>query len=694
MEVSTVSNAVTNNQYGVNKPKNNMFFTTVSTPSDTFEKKDASCDNKFTKLEALKNFGKGLVSPLKAIIQHPFISLGMIGATVAVCSAVPALAPVITIGFGALSLYEVGKGTYNAVKEYKHGNYDNSEKAFEKIGTGVVGTVLTALGLKNTAKTSLELVEAQKAGRPLTALEKFKIAEKVKENGLYSALKDNLKIFTKDGLKSLGNNFKPANIISRFKRHSNSIEQKPPVSSEELQRRSNMSTNDIKQASQTILDKTFDEMGIPKNLRPKLVISDELRYQTVEDANKIVSEYVTAQMRLQDFFNPNPKQYNIEVFAPGENLKAMTNEEILTRIKTVLNSDSKTASLTSDEFVLKSLLNEQSPTKGGCYTKDNHTITVQTGAYRGGGYGSLEEIVSHEALHAKMAIYRSSLPVEESQAIIKEVLRDRIINGEPEQILHKGSILGPDMMDAPKMSPKMRKDFLRWADEFIFAKGDKAESASKLNKLLDLNPEFVSQNGGTRKAALKVLQNYVTSHQNRYKCFSNSKIKDIESLTLTPEQHKIAVESLKEYVACVEGNARNGGFLTNVFGADSKTFNQYQLSPEEIMARNTAAEFEKAKISAILEDTTLPAAKRAEYMKRMQDLDFIFEYNAVGKEYYELYTKALNNPENKVLAKALKKMEKRFNEYNGIMILRNPSVQTSAAYPINITTYLPHEKQS
>ena len=694
MEVSKITLGVVADKAQVNKLKNTPYFTSVKESSDKFEKKDPSCDNKFTKLEALKNFGKGIISPLKAVVQHPFISLGMIGATIAACMAVPALGPLMTIGFGALSLYEVGKGTYNAVKEYKHGNYDNSEKAFEKIGTGVVGTVLTALGLKNSANSTLELVEAQKAGRPLTVLEKLKITDKVKNNGLYSDLKDTLKILSKDGLKALGDNLKPSNIIARFTRLRNLVKTKSKISPEEINRRSNMTTRDIRQEAQAILDKTFDEMGVPKELRPKLEISDELRYQTVEDANKIISDYVTTQLRYKNYLNPNPEPFNAEFFAPTENLKSMTNEEILARIKSVLNQDTKTASLTSDKESLSTLLNIQNPRKGGAYSQNSHSIVVNTGGYRGGSFVSLDEIVSHEALHAKMAILRSSLSKEESQLVIKELLRDRILNGEPEQVIKEGSILGNVMMDAPKMTPKMRQDFLRYADEFIFGSGDVSNAEVKLAQLLDTNPEFIVQNGGTREAALEVLQNYVTSHKTRFKFFSNVQIQNLDPMTLSPEQHQIAIESLKDYVATCEGNSRNGGIVVNIFGTNKKAFNQYQFSPEEILARNTAAEFEKAKISAILEDTTLPAVKRAEYLQRMQDLDFILEYNAVGKEYYELYTKVLNNPDDASLAEALKQVDARFKEFEKIKISRNVALETKSAFPTNMYPYLPHDKQA
>lgn len=694
MEVSKINLGVVTNKAQANKLKNTPYFTSVKESYDKFEKKDPSCDNKFTKLEALKNFGKGIISPLKAIVQHPFISIGMIGATIAACMAVPALGPLMTIGFGALSLYEVGKGTYNAVKEYKNGNYDNSERAFEKIGTGVVGTVLTALGLKNSANCTLELVEAQKAGRPLSALEKLKIADKVKNNGLYPALKDTLKIFSKDGLKAFGNSLKPSNIISRFTRLRNVIKTMSKVSPEEINRRSNMTTRDIRQEAQAIFDKTFDEMGVPRELRPKLEISDELRYQTVEDANKIISDYVTTELSYKNYMNPNPEPFSAEFFAPTENLKSMTNEEILARIKSVLNQDPKTASLTSDKVGIDTLLNIQNPKNGGAYSPTSHSIVVNTGGYRKGNFASLEDIVCHEALHAKMAILRASLSKEEAQLVIKELLRGRILNGEPEQILQEGGFLGNIMMDAPKMTPKMRQDFLRYADEFIFAGGDSSEASVKLAQLLDTNPEFIVQNGGTREAALEVLQNYVTSHKTRFKFFSDVEIRNLEPMNLSPEQHQIALESLKDSVATAEGNSRNGGIFVSMFGTDKKAFIQYQFSPEELLARNTAAEMEKAKISAILEDTTLSLTKRAEYMQRMQDLDFILEYNAVGKEYYELYTKVLNNPDDAGLIKALKELDARFNEFEKIKISGNVALETKSAFPTNMYPYLPHNKQS
>ncbi len=598
---------VNSNKIQIKKAAQAQYFTSNDDNFDTFTKKDASNDNKFTVKEALKNFGKGILSPIKAIVQHPFISLGMIAGMSLATFAVPALGPLMMFGFGALSLYEVGKGTYNAVKEYKHGNYDNSEKSFEKIGTGVVGTVLTAMGLKSSAKATVNMVEAHKAGRPLSAYEQLKLKERIDNNGLVSALKDNLKLFSKDGFGAIVDSFKPKNIISRFK-NTFGVKNKSVVNPEELQRRANLSITEIEQEASKVLDSAFDELGIPKDVRPKLEI--------IEDAQNLA--------------------------------------------------------------------------RCGHYMPSNHTITFNAASYKKGIIVSLEDTIPHEALHAKMSILRASLSKDEAQVAIKELLRDRIINGEPEKIIKEGSFLGNIMMDAPKMTPNMRQDFLRYADEFIFANGDTSEASTKLMQLLDRNPEFIAANGGTKDAALEVLNNYVISHKNRFSAFPKIGKGNVKPITLNPEQHKIAIESLKEYVATCEGNSRTNGIVSNVLGVSAAEFNQYQFSPEEILARNTAAEFEKSKLTALLEDSTLSASKRTEYLQRIQDLDFAIEYNQVGKEYYELYTKVLNNPQDTKLAQELKVLEHKFRDFENIKRSGNIA-KTSTSYPINASPYFPHD---
>ena len=96
-------------------------------------KQDSSNDGKFTLKEALKNFGKGLISPITVAIKHPFATLATLAGVGVACMAVPVLTPILTVGFGALSLYQLGKSTVNTIKDYSNGNYDNAEKALREL---------------------------------------------------------------------------------------------------------------------------------------------------------------------------------------------------------------------------------------------------------------------------------------------------------------------------------------------------------------------------------------------------------------------------------------------------------------------------------------------------------------------------------------------------------------------------------
>ena len=743
-------NGVNTNPYVNYGKTNNVNFKAKETTKPLFEDKkeekvDASNDGKFTGKEALRNFGKGLISPLKALIDHPLLALGTLAVTGLACFAIPALTPILTIGFGALSLYEVGKGTYEAAKNYRKGEYDAAEKSFEKIGTGTIGTILTAVGLKSSAKVAAEVKQANQLGRMLTKTEKVAIAKEVQQSSMLSALKENLSIITTaQGRSALIAGFKPKNIVAQFKSKSHIVEPKKFEETAEGQRRANMTSKDIEREVTEIANQAFDEMGIPKEARPKIVISDELRYQTIDDANATLSNIVDEKIASSKWsFLDKDKyvkgSYKREFFRPGENLREMSNDDIIARIKSVLSQTEDTQKFAKDEYFLKSLLNEQKINEGGFYTTQDHQIVFKTGGWRKGRF-TTEDTAVHEALHAKMAILRNSLTKEEAAQIIKQELVNRIKFGEPEQVLVSGGWLGNEMMAAPKMSANMRTEYLQFADDFLYKSDDlinaitereqiltrmkglkdgssicntdtmsgltaelaKADDALKpiitrLKTMIQNNPEFVAQNGGSEAEALNTLLKYTKSHEVRFKYFSNTEIKGVKPIPLTPEQHQQAVESLVGHIETIEGNSRTGGFTTRIFGASKAEFNQYQFSYEELLARNTAAQFEKAKLQAMLQDTTLSAEKQAELSARIKDLDFVLEYNRVGKQYYDLYTRAINNPNDTAIADELSAVTTQFEKLDNIKnSLRSskPEVyyKTYGVFPLNMTPYLPKKE--
>lgn len=718
-------NGVNTNPYVNYGKTNNVNFKAKETTKPLFEDKkedkiDASNDGKFTGKEALRNFGKGLISPIKAIIDHPLIAIGALAATGLACFAIPALTPILTVGFGALSLFEVGKGTYDAVKNYRKGEYDAAEKSFEKIGTGTIGTILTAAGLKSSAKVAAEVKQANQLGRMLTKAEKVAISRQVQNGSMFSALKENLSIITTaEGRSALIAGFKPSNIVAQFKKLVPPAKPKPFDQTAEAQRRANMSTKDVEREVTEIINQAFDEMGIPKEARPKIVIQDELKYQAIDDANAIISNAIDEKLYYANCSTGYQKgTYNKKFFQAGEKLSEMTHEEIIARIKSVLSQADDTQKFANDEYLLRSLLNKQSPTAGGSYNHGTHQITFNTGGWREGRFSSMSTAV-HESLHAKMAILRNSLTKEEAAQIIKQELMNRIKHGEAEEILVGGSFVGPEMMPAPKMSPKMRAEYAQFADDLLYqsddilnaiianesstinpssvtAKQQLQSVVTRLKEMIRNNPEFVAENGGSEAKALETLLKYTKSHEVRFKAFSNTEIKGVKPIQLTPEQHQQAVESLVGRISTVEGNARTGGF--KILGPSEAEFNQYQFSYEELLARNTAAQFEKAKLQAMLQDTTLTAEKQAEIASKIDRLDFLLEYNRVGKQYYDLYTQVLNNPNDTALAEQLSVMTAEMERLNGIRysggnLKTQPEVyKTHGLPPLNLLPNLPKKE--
>ncbi len=264
------------------------------TPNDEFVKPkksaDASSDGKFTKKEAFKNFAKGMASPIVALAKHPFATIGLLAGTVAACTLVPVLAPLMAVGFGVLSVVELAKGGVSAVKEYNKGNFDNSEKAFKEIGTGFAGTALSFLGLKGSAQITAEAKILQKAGTTtITDAQKAEIISNIASKSKIGAFKENLSLFTtKDGMKAALYQFKPKMIKARYNEFLGIFKKSPKKQqsiantveefkkSPEGIRRAGLSDEQIQAEAETLFNKAFDELGIPKELRPELKLKKDV----------------------------------------------------------------------------------------------------------------------------------------------------------------------------------------------------------------------------------------------------------------------------------------------------------------------------------------------------------------------------------------------------------------------------------
>ena len=129
-----------------------------SSSSDTFtssgnDQIDPSHDGQFTVPQAAKKFLEGLISPLKSIIEHPFITAGamlvMTGLGLLVGTTVMSG---IGLGFfvygGAYAAYEFGKGILNFGITVCHGDKDGMENAFKDFGSGISGVAMTLFGAR------------------------------------------------------------------------------------------------------------------------------------------------------------------------------------------------------------------------------------------------------------------------------------------------------------------------------------------------------------------------------------------------------------------------------------------------------------------------------------------------------------------------------------------------------------------
>ncbi len=563
---------------------------------------DKSNNGQFDLSEAGKNFLKGVISPVTAAIEHPLMTAGVLGATVVACSLVPVLAPVTAIGFGALSLYQLGKGCYKAGKLYSNGEYDRAEKAFDEIGQGTAGVALTVLGVRQSAKVAKEAkVMSELNVNTLTKAQKQAIALEVKEGSFTNALKETVSLFTtKTGLKATISQFKPSNIAQRGKDTLNFLFKREDVTkikekkmnfkeTAEGKRRAQLSSEEIEKEIKSLYKESLDEYNIPEELRPKLEITKE-----------------------------NAK-------------------------------------------------------KGGGYRSTEHKITINENSYREGIF-DLPDVIKHESTHAKEAIFRERLSFAEKEDLAKEFFLNKIQNGEKEKIIVDGNILGFETANPPVLNQQMKADFSKLAKEKLYNSEklyNNSEFAEMVKPLVENNPEFVSLQGG-KEQAIKTMSKYAKSHNLRYYIamknssgFNTNGINKALLQQLSEEEKTLAVKSFIDGIDCIESNAAGGGGLLGIGG----NFNQYQFCAEEVLAQQKGNNFEIAKLNQKLETLrskpNYDLGEEARILDQIKKSELTIEYKTKGVKFYELYTKSLNNPSDKELAKQVRYMQDELN-----MILR------------------------
>ncbi len=187
----------------------------VPSPADSTKKG-------FSVTNALKSLGKGFLHPLHTLVKHPVKSALAIGGILLLASQAPVLIPLIVmIGLG-LGLKHIASGSYEAIQEYRNGNYEASEKAFEHIGEGVFAIGASLLGVRHSGAVVAQgkaSAGAFKAGASAADKAKameagVKAADKVHHGSWLNALKETSSVLSPKGLRVAGNQLGPKHLLT------------------------------------------------------------------------------------------------------------------------------------------------------------------------------------------------------------------------------------------------------------------------------------------------------------------------------------------------------------------------------------------------------------------------------------------------------------------------------------------------
>lgn len=186
----------------------------------------------------------------------------------------------------------------------------------------------------------------------------------------------------------------------------------------------------LKANVEEVFNEAFDQMGIPKEARPKLNIIDNIKYKSKAEIEQMVLEKVNSHIG-----DESARIKELKIFEEADNPMNMTEEQIVAKIKAAVEKTPK-AEITDIEY--EEIIGNGDKGTGGDYEQRSHEISFNAGNYRNNMYKTIEEVIVHEAEHARNAVLRHRVSSEESKTIVKEALVERILNGEPELIIYYG----------------------------------------------------------------------------------------------------------------------------------------------------------------------------------------------------------------------------------------------------------------
>lgn len=176
---------------------------------------DRSSDGQFSFNQAGKKFLEGVLSPITAIINNPLTAIAMVGTMVAVGFLVPPAVPFMVALGGIFALGEIGYAGYSFLTAR---NGDEMENSFKHFGSGVIGALLTFVGIRGSGAIAAEYKAMSGAlGAGASEADAVAIglqaAQRAKSMTLTQAINENFSMATtKSGLKALKDGYKLARV--------------------------------------------------------------------------------------------------------------------------------------------------------------------------------------------------------------------------------------------------------------------------------------------------------------------------------------------------------------------------------------------------------------------------------------------------------------------------------------------------
>ncbi len=598
---------------------------------DSFEKKkvDKSNNGKFDIIEAGKNYIKGILSPLTAIIKHPVMTIAMIGITAAACSLVPVLTPILGIGFGALSVFQLGKGCYDVAKNIKNKDYDKAEQSFNTVGQGTIGTILSALGLKQSAKVAKEAkLMSELKVNSLSAAQKEAIATEVNNGSYLNALKENMSLFTtKTGLKALINQFKPSNILQRGKdalklifgkkeRADKVIRKKTEFKkTAEGQRRAALSTEEIEAEVKSLAKEAFDEYGIPEELRPEIKV--------IQENAKLGGGYQSGNHTI----TINENSYREGMFDLPNVIKHEATHASEAILRQSLPMDKKIE--LAKEYLVDKIQN-----------------------------GEKENIISGGNF---LGVSTSKPPKLNAQ------MKADFIKLAQDKLYQDGVLYTNEQLSA------MVRPLVEANSEF-------ASSYSSVDDAVNAMTTYAKSHNLRYNLALKNSTG-----------FNTSKIDTSLLKQLTPEETQAAIKSYLDSIECIEGNAAGQGFLG--IGGDFNQYQfctEEVLA--QIKGNNFEIAKLEEQLKVLRNQPKRNFKEEARILDLIKNSKLTIEYKTKGVDYYKLYTESINHPENKELAAQVAKLKKELDLIKTKMLANNTPVSTDiVGYNVKVMSnnYIP-----